>query len=115
MKTLFMEKSYVLASIFLTKHLHFREEFVTLEECNVISNALQQEFNKKDLDAIITDTIDNEYYKIVDDVIFINKKNGFDLESLMHRYQGYLLSRTRVVMTLWDDNFMLQQLKKMRN
>lgn len=113
MSTFFMEKSFVIAAVLKTKQLHFGQNFVLLEECNVISNLLQKEYNKKYLNVCITDTIDSEYFKVEEGVIFINKERGYDMESIETRYQGYC-SNIDILVTLWNDRFILEELKAMR-
>ena len=44
--TLFLDTSFVIASIMYTKNKHYQEDFVTLKEVNVVRNILQQRFNK---------------------------------------------------------------------
>ena len=53
MNTCFMEKSYVVAAILWTKYLKFRESFVTLEECNIVSRLLQKKYNEVDMNVCI--------------------------------------------------------------
>lgn len=108
-----MEKSYVIASIFKTKHLHFRENFVTLKECNVISRLLQKEYNNRNINVCITNAIDNDYFKVFNGIIVLNKDKKIDLQSIEQRYQGYV-SNFDILLELWNDEFVLKNLKELR-
>lgn len=109
-----MEKSYVIASIFKTKHLHFRESFVTLKECNVISVLLQKEYNNRNINVCITNDIDNNYFKVLNGIIVLNKDKNIDLQSIEQRYQGYI-PNIDVLLNLWNDEFILKILKELRS
>ena len=108
-----MEKSYVIASIFKTKHLHFRENFVTLKECNVISRLLQKEYNNRNINVCITNAIDNDYFKVFNGIIVLNKDKNIDLQSIEQRYQGYV-SNFDILLELWNDEFILKNLEELR-
>ena len=62
--TIFIEKSYVIASIMQIKKEFLDEQFVTFAEANVIKRNLQNEFNNKSLNVCITDEIDPNYFSI---------------------------------------------------
>lgn len=109
-----MEKSYVIASIFKTKHLHFRESFVTLKECNVISVLLQKEYNNRNINVCITSDIDNNYFKVLNGIIVLNKDKNIDLQSIEQRYQGYI-PNIDVLLNLWNHEFILKILKELRS
>lgn len=113
MNTYFMEKSYVVAAILCTKYLHMRENFVTLEECSEISDLLQKEYNKKNQNVCITREIDNEYFKVSDGIIIINKEKNIDLKSVETRYKGYI-PNIDILLTLWNEEFILNALRKIR-
>lgn len=108
-----MEKSYVVASIFKTKQLHFRENFVTLEECNVISKLLQKEYDNKNLKVCIIDAIDSDYFKILNGIIFLNKEKNIDLQDIEQRYQGYV-PNIDFLLNLWNDKFILKIIRELR-
>ena len=110
MATYFMEKSYVVAAILCIKNRKLKKEFVTIEEVNTISNLLQTKYNNKNLDVCITDTIDDEYFEVINDIIVINNKNGFTQQSIEQRYQGYI-TNIDILLTLWDEEFITESLK----
>lgn len=113
MKTFFLEKSYVIASIFVTKQLYLRENFVTIEECNEISNILQKRYNEKNLNVCIIDNIDPEYFTITDGVITLNKNKNVDVQSIKQRYQGYI-PNIDILLVLWDNKFILENIKMLK-
>ena len=45
--TIFIEKSYIAASILNVKSKYLRKEFITLEELNYISNQIQKQINEE--------------------------------------------------------------------
>lgn len=110
MNTCFMEKSYVVAAILWTKYLKFRESFVTLEECNIVSRLLQKKYNEVDMNVCITNVIDSDYFKVEEGIITINKVKNIDLQSIQYRYQGYIFN-IDILITLWDENFILRSLR----
>ena len=97
--TIFIEKSYIAASILNVKSKYLRKEFITLEELNYISNQFQKKLNEQNFNAIILDRIDTDYFD-VSDVIKINKSKGLSLESIIARYQGYL--DLDILLLIWN-------------
>ena len=97
--TIFIEKSYIAASILNFKSKYLRKEFITLEELNYISNQFQKKLNEQNFNAIILDRIDTDYFD-VSDVIKINKSKGLSLESIIARYQGYL--DLDILLLIWN-------------
>ena len=87
--TIFIEKSYIVASILNIKSKVFNEEFTKFDELNYISDQIQRKLNEQNYMAIILDKIDTDYFDI-SDVIKINKSKGLSIESIINRYQGYL-------------------------
>lgn len=110
MKTVFMEKSYVVASILATKQRYLNQSFVTSEECNQISNILQKRYNEENLNVCIMDDIDLGYFNIVDGVITLNKSKNIDIESIKQRYQGYI-PNINILLLVWDNKFILENLR----
>lgn len=105
--TIFLEKSYIIASILNVKSKYLRKDFVTIEELNYISNQFQKKLNEENFDAIILDNIDLDYFD-VSDVIKINKSQGLSLESVINRYQGYL--DLDILLLIWNKETVLNYL-----
>ena len=83
--TVFIEKSYVVASVLNVKIKQLKEHFVTMKEVNYVSNELQKKLNEQNLNAIISDNIDTDYIEVLD-IIEINRLNGFSVERIIERY-----------------------------
>ena len=107
--TIFIEKSYIAASILNAKSKCLRKEFTTLEELNYISNQFQKKLNEQNFNAIILDKIDTDYFD-VSDVIKINKSKGLSLESIINRYQGYL--DLDILLLIWNKETILDYLNE---
>ena len=113
--TIFIEKSYIAASILNVKSKYLRKEFITLEELNYISNQFQKKLNEQNFNAIIFDEIDTDYFDI-SDVIKVNKSKGLSLESIIARYQGYL--DLDILLLIWNKDtifYYLVELKKIES
>lgn len=110
-KTIFIEKSYIVASIINVKSKYFKNDFVTFEELNYIAEQFQKKLNEQNFNVIILDNIDNDYFDI-SDVIRINKAKGLSLDSIICRYQGYLNSN--VLFLIWNEKTTLDYLLKLR-
>ena len=111
--TIFIEKSYIAASILNVKSKYLRKEFITLEELNYISNQFQKKLNEQNINAIIFDRIDTDYFDI-SDVIKVNTSKGLSLESIIARYQGYL--DLDILLLIWNKDtifYYLVELKKL--
>lgn len=104
MKTIFMPKTYVIASLMKIKKKYFNESFVTFKELNIISNKIQTEFNEQNINAIITDNIDKEFYKL-EEVIVLNNTSLEEIETA-----SYYCSSDEVMSILWSENFICKQL-----
>lgn len=113
MNTYFMEKSYVIATILKTKNLHFKENFVTSNEGNLITKLLQKEYNNRNLNVCITSTIDFDYFEVSDELIIPNKKRNIALQDIEQRYTGYV-PNIDILLILWDEKFILENLKKLK-
>lgn len=106
--TIFIDKSYIVASTLNVKIKQLKEDYVTKEEVNYVSNEIQKILNEQNLNAIITDNIDSQYFE-VSNVISINKSNGLSLESIINRYQGYL--GLDILTLIWNENNIMSYLK----
>lgn len=109
---MFIEKSYVLASIFRVKMNEFRESFVTCEELNEITRLIQKRFNDDNINAIIVDEIDYEYYEF-NEVYVINKKEDKNIIDILNRFFGSC-HQIEILSYIWDEKFILDTLICMR-
>lgn len=111
MSTFFMTKDFIAASIIIVKNTHYREDFATISEINVVSNALQQRFNDEGINIIITDGIDQEYFFVYSSVCI--KKINKTMEDLKNRYQGYGVPFDALTI-LYDEDFILECIDELR-
>ncbi len=101
-----IDKSYVVATILATKDKYYNEAFCTFKECNEVANVLRKEI----YNAVISNNIDDHYYKMCRDVIVL--KEDFDLFDIKMRFQGYL--PFNILKILWDDVFIYKILEEQR-
>lgn len=91
--TCMISKNYIVAAIMLAKkELEIKEEYVTLNEYQLFCKYLYNEFNEKNVDALILSDELNEDDFLLDyphNCISLNK-NIFSLEQIKARYCGYL-------------------------
>lgn len=111
LNTIFIEKSYIVSSILNAKSKHLRKEYITLEELNYISDCFQKKLNELNINAVILDKIDADYFD-VSDVIKINKSKGLSLDSIINRYQGYL--DLDILLLIWDEETILGYLSELK-
>lgn len=105
---MFIEKSYVLASIFRVKINFFKQFFVTSEELNEITWLIQKRFNDNDVNAVITDDIDFEYYQF-NEVYVINKMEDKNIIDVLNRFLGSC-HQPEILSYIWDEKFILDSL-----
>lgn len=98
--TIFIEKSYIAASILNVKSKYLKQEFITFEELSYISEQFQKKLNEQKINAIILDRIDADYFDI-SNVVKINKSKSLSLESIITRYQGYL--DLDILLLIWNE------------
>lgn len=108
---IYIEKSYIAASILNFKSKYLREEFITLEELSYVSNQFQKKLNEQNSSAIILDRINNDYFDI-SDVIKINRSNGLTLKSIITRYQGYL--DLDILLLIWNEETICDYLRELQ-
>lgn len=108
-KAVFLEKSYIVASILNFKNKYLNEDFVTFQELNYISNQIQKQINEQKLNAVILDNIDSDYFEI-SNVIIANRSKDISLESLIARYQGYL--DLNLLLIIWNDERLFNYLSE---
>ncbi len=80
MRTFFLDKEYVALSLIRAKYQIFRENFITISELEQYQHFLQQEFNNRDLNIIITsDTLTTENFNIIGEIIITSNNCGLNL------------------------------------
>lgn len=111
MKMFFIDTSFILASIMNTKQKHYLECFATFAEVNALRQAMQQEFNKRGLNACITDEVNPDHFDVYDGVYV--KKRGLTIEGLEYWYRSHCPS-IAISLVLWDDEFISQYIQGLR-
>lgn len=105
MKTKFIEKSYIVAIMMAIKEKYFHEKYVKISECNRLKEILIKELEKKKVDAIIMDdNIDEEYFIVQDNIIFLNKENNINIDDIKSRYQGFL--PIEILNIIWNIDYL---------
>lgn len=106
MKTFFLGKEYVALSLIKAKDQFFRERFITISELNQFDHFLQQEFNNRNLDIVITsNTLSSEDFNIMGEVIMTSNTCCFNLDLL----PIYVLT------VLYDSNLIVDFLTQLEN
>ena len=106
MKTFFLGKEYVALALINAKDQFFRERFITISELNQFDHFLQQEFNNRDLDIVITsNTLSSEDFNIMGEVIMTSNACCFNLGLLP----------INVLTVLYDSNLIVDFLTQLEN
>lgn len=106
MKTFFLGKEYVALSLIKAKDQFFRERFITISELNQFDHFLQQEFNNRNIDIIITsNTLSSEDFNIMGEVIMTSNTCCFNLDLLP----------INVLTVLYDSNLIVDFLTQLEN
>lgn len=108
--TIFMEKSYIIASIMKTKNKFYKKSYVTKEECNALTQIFMREYSNNNLSVCITDEIDSDYFKVTNDIIILN--DGRTIADIEERFQAYI--SIDHLMILWNDKFILEKLGEIK-
>lgn len=117
---MFLETTYVVASLFSIKSRYLNENFVTKPELGYVKTLLQREYNNRNLNAIIIDGIDSEYFEDLGDIIILNKNNNVSLFTIENKaefliYQYLLLSSTSPFLIESLLKFKQEQCEKLKN
>lgn len=107
-----IEKSHVAATLLKTKSKYFGENFVTIDECNYLKDILIEEYKNQGLTVSIKDEIDDYYFKIYDNVIFLNKSQKISIDDIEDRYR-LGVSHFEVLLVLWNEEFIYRSIKNM--
>lgn len=106
MKTFFLKKDYVALSLIKAKNQFFRERFITISELNQFDHFLQQEFNNRNLDIVITsNTLSSEDFNIMGEVIMTSNTCCLNLDLLPKN----------VLTVLYDSNLIIDFLTQLEN
>lgn len=83
MQTIFVSKEYVAIALIKAKYKFFREDFITFSELNQFNQYIQQEFNKQNVDAVITfNSLSREDFNTMGEIVMLSDECVFDLCSL---------------------------------
>jgi len=83
MKTFFLGKEYVALLLIRAKEQFLEESFITISELNQFDYFLQQEFNNRNLDIVITsNTLSSEDFNTMGEAIMTSNTCCFDLNLL---------------------------------
>lgn len=111
MERTIINKDFVIASILKSKEIQFNEYFVTFEEVNYISKKMQEEFNSREIEAIISDDYITRKSFQIEEVITINKDRDITLKNLK---SSSLTFSNEILSILWNENFINQWLIELK-
>lgn len=109
-KKYIVEKSYILASLICTKEKYFKERYVTLTECNQLTNSLRKRFEEIGVDVLIVDEIDSSFFNKISDLVILNR--DIELDDIRSRYLEKL--PLELISIIWDDEFIYQNVYQER-
>lgn len=96
MAKLELQSGYIADAIMETKRTRFNENFTTMEEVNIIGQAIQKSLKEKNLKVEIVTAFFNRYFDIINGVI---TKADIELESLK-----FFISDIEIRDTIYDEN-----------
>ena len=106
MKTSFLGKEYVALSLIKSKNYYLSENFITISELNRFENFLQQEFNNRNLNIVITsNTLSRDDFAVMGEVIMASNACCFNFNLLP----------TDVLKILYDSNLIGNFLQQLEN
>lgn len=108
-KTYFLDGSVVVASIMYTKNKHFGETYVSMKERHIVSELLRKLFFTEGLNITILDTMNSEYFEILDGIIIMNSLNKCSLQDIKDAYKESILI-PEVFDIMWDDSLIFNYL-----
>ena len=83
METIFLLKEYAALSLIKSKNYFFCENFITISELNQFVHFLQQEFNNRNLNVVITsNTLSIDDFTVMGEVIMVSNNCCFNLDLL---------------------------------
>lgn len=107
----FITKDFIAASIIIAKNYYYSEDFTSINEINAVGNIIQQKFKSENINVMITDGIDEEYFFNYENVYI--KRNDKTIDDLKNRYQEHELPLD-AFMILYNKNFMLECIDEAR-
>lgn len=83
MKSIFLDEAYVALALIKSKSQFFHKNFITISELNQFVYFLQQEFNKQNLNIVITsNSLNSEDFNIIGETIMKSNACCFNLDLL---------------------------------
>ncbi len=90
-------KKYVALVLMKAKSQIFNENFATTSELNEFRLFMQQEFNKRKIGVVITQTLFIGDFNVQDDVVTITDRCCFDLERLPDKILNILTDESLIL------------------
>lgn len=117
MQTIFLTEGYVLLVLIESKNQIFHENFATISELHQFEHFLQQEFNKRDLNVVITsNTLSIEDFNVIGDIVMKSNTCSYNLYYLPMNILTMLLDTKLITDFLIDlENEKIEKLKGMQN
>lgn len=114
LNTFFLSKEYIAIALIKAKQKFFNEGFITFLELSQFSSFLQQEFNNRDLNVVITsNNLDIENFNIVNEVIIPSRMCCFNLYLLPINISTILIDEN--LLLNFFTNFNNEKLKTLEN
>lgn len=110
-KIIYVDKSYIVATILNVNNKYKRKRYVTFEELNYVTNELQKKFNENNCNAIILNSINSEYFDISEVIQAQRKGIGVAIEDIIFRFKGHL--DFNILTLIWDEKNILNYLDKL--
>jgi len=107
-KTLFIEKSYMVASIMKINRNYLHKNYVSKRELNILTWNIQKKFNEENIKAIFVDDIDYSYFLDCGDIIMLSEDYICDFEGVEQRFQAHL--PIEILSIIWDEKFITSML-----
>ncbi len=83
MSTIFLSQEYVALVLIKGKENIFSENFITISELNQFSYYMQKEFNKNEVNVVIsTGKFNREDFNIINGIITIKEENIYNLNTV---------------------------------
>ncbi len=83
LKTFFLSSEYIALALIRSKNQFFYESFITISELYQFEHFLQQAFNDRGLNIVITsNSLSSSGFNMIGEIIMKSNTCGFDLNSL---------------------------------
>lgn len=100
-KTIFIEKSYMVASIMKFNRKYLQENYISKRQLKVLIWDMQKRFNEQNINALFVDDIDYSYFVDCGDIIMLHDDYIYDFEGVEQRFQAYL--PIDILSIIWDE------------